>query len=515
MKRDFAIPLLVKMLGWLVLHLLLLALSFWLFFDWQLRLGLDSLLSGATGERLGSLGEVLVRDLQSAPEAEWQDVLDAEAARRGVKLDLWEPHKGPRYDRNLVVPEQIQERFEQALPPEQRIPGRRPPMPRGSLPPGRGMPPPPPAFPGTPVADAAGPGAGGVRPVFLARGDSGDGYWAAIHLSLSVAGLPTPRHEVLMVRSDDLAGGGLFFDLKPWIFGGLAVLVLSLAFWTPVILGITRYLRRLTAVTEQIAGGDFDVRVRGRRNDELGRLGLAVEHMARRLDHLVTGQKRFLGDVAHELCSPLARLRTGLGILEQRLPEGQAGTLASIEEETEEMARLVEEVLAFTRASTRDRRILLKPVELRPLVELAAARECPGKVVSIEMPEAAAVTAEPKLLERAVGNLLRNCARHAGADARVQVVAARTNGNIRLSIADTGPGVPAAELERLFEPFYRPDAARTREQGGSGLGLAIVRSCVDACRGSVAARNRAGGGLVVEITLAAARGEATGAARPD
>jgi two-component system sensor histidine kinase CpxA len=89
-----------------------------------------------------------------------------------------------------------------------------------------------------------------------------------------------------------------------------------------------------------------------------------------------------------------------------------------------------------------------------------------------------------------VANLVRNALRYAGHAGPVQVSAQAQDGHVMLSVSDSGPGVAEGELERLFEPFYRPDSARTREAGGTGLGLAIVRTCVDACGGSVSARNR-------------------------
>src|SRR5205814_8927267 len=95
-------------------------------------------------------------------------------------------------------------------------------------------------------------------------------------------------------------------DLKPWLIFAGAVFVVSLLFWLPLVHSITRALRRLSTATEKIAEGRFDTRVPAQRRDELGQLGHSVNRMAERLDHLVNGQKKFLGDVAHELCSPLA-----------------------------------------------------------------------------------------------------------------------------------------------------------------------------------------------------------------
>ena len=195
--------------------------------------------------------------------------------------------------------------------------------------------------------------------------------------------------------------------------------------------------------------------------------------MAGRLDHFVSGQKRFLGDAAHELCAPLARLRTGLGILEMRLGEADQAALASIESDAQELATLVEEILAFSRAANRAPR--RQPVLLEPLVREIANREGGARAPEIRIPPGLAVVADPTLLGRALGNLVRNARVHAGPEAKVTIDAADTPDFIEIQVTDDGPGVPPEELPRLFEPFYRPDRSRSRDTGGSGLGLAIVR----------------------------------------
>jgi two-component system sensor histidine kinase CpxA len=103
-----------------------------------------------------------------------------------------------------------------------------------------------------------------------------------------------------------------------------------------------------------------------------------------------------------------------------------------------------------------------------------------------------------------VGNLVRNALRYAAHAGPITVTAEQLGAQVRLVIADQGPGVPPEALARLGEPFYRPDAARTREDGGAGLGLAIVRSCIDACRAKVQFRNRTPSGFEAEITLGSA-----------
>jgi two-component system sensor histidine kinase CpxA len=112
--------------------------------------------------------------------------------------------------------------------------------------------------------------------------------------------------------------------------------------------------------------------------------------------------------------------------------------------------------------------------------------------------------AQPDYLFRSLSNLVRNSLRYAGEAGPIEVSAVRNNGAVQITVADSGPGVPEQALEKIFEPFYRLDDSRDRRTGGSGLGLAIVRSCTEACEGSIEARNCSPHGLAVIIKLRAA-----------
>ena len=520
MKRRVRFPLMAKMLLWLCVHLGVLAAAFFIFVAWQLRLGLDSLLSGTAGERLKSVGEEIAGDLRTAPRRSWPDVLKRHQSELGLGLSL-QMNPGlwigpPPENLPVNVDRRIKEfrRPPAARPPrgpDRRGPEGRPgdelgppddPLfaegpPEGGPPGGRGFPPPD-------RLDRVERGIGErprARPDFLVRGDGGNGYWAGIDLPLHEGRQGHPLHGLLVIRAADLSGGGLFFDLKPWSIGGLTVLGLSIVLWAPVFFGITRYLSRLSKTTEAIADGKFDARVGLSRSDELGSLGDSIESMASRLDRLVRGQKRFLGDVAHELCSPLARIRTGLGVLEYGLPPEQKARLESIEEDVSELSQLVSELLAFTKASTAPGSVRLEAVELGPLIQLALSRECPGQRAEVQIPGKLAVLADRSLFARAVANVLRNAARHGGDGCELKISAIRQGDEVELRLSDNGPGVDQADLPRLFEPFYRPDAARTREAGGVGLGLAIVRSALEACGGTVRAESASPNGLCVVFRL--------------
>jgi two-component system sensor histidine kinase CpxA len=226
--------------------------------------------------------------------------------------------------------------------------------------------------------------------------------------------------------------------------------------------------------------------------------------MAARLEAQQHGQKRFLGDVAHELCSPLARLQLATGILADQAPPGLRDTVGDVREEVQQISTLVNELLAFTKAGLQPRAVKLGPVAVEPLAREVAAREAPGHAVHFAFTPDLRVAADADLLRRAVGNLVRNAARYGGPDTPITLTGMAAAGRVTLGVEDEGPGVPAADLDRLGEPFFRPELARTREGGGVGLGLAIVRASVAACGGAVRFANRTPRGLRAELTLAAA-----------
>lgn len=309
----------------------------------------------------------------------------------------------------------------------------------------------------------------------------------------------------LVFASSSITGNGLFFDLKPWLWGIFGALALSALLWLPLVRGVTSAVRETVRATSRISKGRFDVRVDESRADELGELGRSVNQMAVQLDGFVRGQKRFMGDVAHELCSPIARMELGLGILESRVEESALSRLEEVRTELRELSVMVNELLSFSKASLAGEDKPLESVALVDVVRRAASREgLDADEISGPIPAGLKVQAHAELLQRAIANVLRNALVHAPESPSIEVEVERQGEGVILTIADHGPGVPEECLARLFEPFYRVDTSRARETGGTGLGLAIVKTGVDACGGTVQARNREGGGLEVRMELMAA-----------
>lgn len=505
------LPLYGRVLVWFGLNLVLLVALLWILAG--ARLPLETLLASVAGERVQRIADVLVGELSTRPMSEWNQALERAASVYGVEFALFDEREVRLAGNSMVLPEPVRDRLmtgrggRRGFP----MPGRdeRPPWPEGR----------PDGMQGAPGAGRGPGGAGGpgsmggpggpkgppadmLPPRSILRAGVPPAYWAVLHTPvMSVDGGP-PVLGRLVVRADRLVAGGVFLDLRPWWMAGAAVVLLSALWWAPFVGSITRAIRQMTTATEQVAQGRFDVLVRADRGDELGRMGEAINGMAQRLEGMVAGQKRFLGDIAHELCSPLARMEMALGVLEQRADARSRDYVEDVREEVRQMSELVNELLSFSKAGLRSRELPLSAVDVRGLLENVRDRESGGQDrVVVDADPGLVALAEPDLLARAVGNLLRNALRYAGDSGQIRMQARVDGGQVILRVQDDGPGVPPEALSRLTEPFYRPDAARTREQGGVGLGLAIVRTCVEACRGSLALRNREPHGFEGEIRL--------------
>jgi len=326
-----------------------------------------------------------------------------------------------------------------------------------------------------------------------------------VRIPVKIEAVGPPAAGTLIVVSRSAWAFGNLLDPRPVIWAVGISFLISVGWWAPLVIGMTRSIGQLTGATEAIAEGRFETRAGVVRRDEIGQLGESIDQMASRLDSLVNGQRKFLGDVAHELGSPIGRMQVGTSILEDRVPDNLKAAVGDVREEVQAMSALVGELLAFTKAEMRMPSTEMRPVNLLEVVEQAIAREMGDRKVSVEVSPRLEVGADPGLLLRVVGNVIRNASRYAGAEATVKVGASvRGIERVELKIEDNGPGVPEDALVRLGEAFYRPDAARTREAGGFGLGLSIVKSGVAVMGGTVKFGNVRPHGFVVTITLAVA-----------
>jgi two-component system sensor histidine kinase CpxA len=476
MSRRF--PLYAKILLWFFMNLVLLAAVFYLLFRAQFRFGLDWLLS----DRIETADEIIGSELGGEAQSQWDTTLKRFAAgyHNKVRFLAFGGNGELLAGDPVFVPPEVHEQLgRRRLPQPDRMTDENPEPLRG----------PPPLMPPGP-------------PRRFIHTTNPSLYWVILRTVIKPPEQGRPAPLILVAVSESFAGGGLFFEVAPWLGMGAGAVLLSVLLWFPLVRDINRSIAQLTTAANQIAEGRFDVRVDQRRRDELGALGQAINQMASRLNDLVAGQKRFLGDVAHELCSPLAKLRVSLGILDQQAAEDQKPYVAGAEEEAAHMAGLVNELLSFSKMSLMASTIQLRPVPVRETAEKAVRREAaPQARITLDIAADLQVMAEPELLARAVSNLLRNAVRYAGEAGPITLSAQRGREGVLITVADCGPGVPAGELARIFDPFYRVDPSRDRATGGAGLGLAIVKTCVESCGGIVTGRNREPSGLEVTIRL--------------
>ena len=481
------LPLSLKIFLLAFLNVILLAAIFVAFARFQFRLDLSSFLLAPARDRMLSASHQIGLQFVDANRSDWNQILARNSASYSARLFLFDE------DGEQLAGEPV------ALPPLLTDAFHHYGFERGHFRPGaiRG---------GPPFVRQGQPhglkGPSPRRPMEFIKTGNPTGYWFGVEFPLFDSGDLHPTHARLIWRFSSLWFNPLVFDYKPWAAVVLAVVLLSMACWLPFIRGVTRSIRQLTLATGQIAEGQFQVSLPLHRRDELGQLNWSIQQMAERLSGFVHGQKRFLGDIAHELCSPVARMQMAMGILEQRASTEQAEYVADVQAELEHMSTLINELLAFSKAQINTSATALTAVNVAETVSRVLERENSADMrIETDVSSELEVMAHPDYLFRSLANLVRNAIRYAGHAGPIIVSASNGGDHVLISVADSGPGLPDGELENVFKPFYRPEYARQRETGGTGLGLAIVRSCVEACGGSVHCRNRLPKGLIVNICL--------------
>lgn len=277
---------------------------------------------------------------------------------------------------------------------------------------------------------------------------------------------------------------------------------------------LTTPLKKLRSTTNELAEGKLRARVPyklAKRRDEIGQLGRDFNGMAERLESMVLAQQRLLGDISHELRSPLARLGVALGLARQRSGAEIKGPLDRIERESDNLNEMISQLLKLTRLeSGTDGREKTK-VDLSALVREVAedadfeARST-NRSVQLTKVDQCSITGVEELLRSAVENVVRNAVRFTPEGTAVEVSLRTQNSShdkfAVIRVQDQGHGVSDDALEQIFRPFYRTEDARDRQSGGgTGLGLAITERAVRLHGGSVSASNVPDGGLAVELKL--------------
>lgn len=286
----------------------------------------------------------------------------------------------------------------------------------------------------------------------------------------------------------------------------LSVLAIAVVGWV-VARHLAAPLERIQTVVRRVAAGQLDSRVGGElatRNDEYGRLARDFDRMATQIEALVDSRDQLLHDVSHELRAPLSRLRFALELARD---DAAGPSFERADREITRIDALVGQLLSLARLEQPLNRRELQSIDLHELAQDVIEAERPQagqRRVGLQLMQpahAAIASGERESLTRALENLIRNAVRHAPPDSlvevQVQVQEQVEPQEALMCVRDRGPGVPAEDLPRLFEPFFRSRASAGNE--GHGLGLAIVARILRAHRGHAEARLRPGGGLEVSL----------------
>ncbi len=263
------------------------------------------------------------------------------------------------------------------------------------------------------------------------------------------------------------------------------------------------------AATE-LGKGNLATRVKGitQRNDELGQLANSFNQMAEQLQQNQSAQQRLLGDVSHELRSPMTRLQMALGLAQQESTTKSAreNYLQRCQLEIDRLNQMIEEALVLSRLENTLQKIEKKHLDFTDLIQNIIYEEqfvANEKLITITLasPEKIKLFGDQNLLVSAISNVLTNAVKYSPQHSTVKVSLSVDKQLVNLVICDNGIGVPPQSLPQLFTPFYRVNLARDRKSGGTGLGLAIAKQAIIAHQGNIFAKNNATKGLSVTIQL--------------
>jgi signal transduction histidine kinase len=281
--------------------------------------------------------------------------------------------------------------------------------------------------------------------------------------------------------------------------------IMTIAFLSRV---ITIPLIQMKQATEKLSKGDFSVRLQVKGEDELAKLGKAIQTLVRDLEYLKKERNEFLASISHELRTPLTYVKGYADIA--RRPnieeEERAKYLSIIYEEAEHMQKLVKDLFELAKMDQHSFQIQKEPTPLCLFLKKIYEKMYPAfqtKNMSLvyRCDENITVHIDQQRFEQVMMNLLDNALKYSHQGSTVSIDVRMEKKNVMIMISDEGIGIPEADLPHIFERFYRVDKSRSRTGGGTGLGLAIVKEIVEAHGGSISATSQFGKGTNMIITL--------------
>ncbi len=302
---------------------------------------------------------------------------------------------------------------------------------------------------------------------------------------------------------------GLRWNLKPG-FRAVVAAGLALAMVQVLARGMTSPLREMAEAARTMAKGEHGRRVRATSRDEVGELARAFNAMAAELEEVDRVRRDLVANVSHELRTPISALQAVLENLVDGVEPPDAATFKTMLRQIERLGRLVAQLLDLSRLESGTVPLSRRTFLVREILD-EAADECrlhtPDVPIAVSVePPGVTLDADPERVHQVVANLLENAVRHSPPGAPVELAARvstvrGSSDTVVVEVADSGPGISEVDEARVFERFYRSDAARASADGGAGLGLAIASWIVDLHGGSIRLERRKPNGcrMVVEL----------------
>ncbi len=332
----------------------------------------------------------------------------------------------------------------------------------------------------------------------LEEGIPDHGRWTSDRVSHSLARASlkaTPRELQFIQRINRLL-----------LYGALIGAVIALLLGVLLSRTLTRPIRELTQATHAVSEGDLSQQVPVRSNDELGELAQAFNKMSNELSRSINARKQMTADIAHELRTPLSLIIGHAEAVHDGVLPPTRENFEIIREEATRLEHLVNDLRILSLADAGELSINPQTIEPQRLLQDVTSTyqyQAQRKNVSLKLDLASPlppIEVDPGRMTQVFTNILDNALRHTPEGGRIVLSARKINDEVELAIQDSGPGLKAEDLARIFDRFYRTDASRQRD-GGSGLGLAIAKSIVQAHGGQISAESEAGKGLKVIVKL--------------
>ena len=291
------------------------------------------------------------------------------------------------------------------------------------------------------------------------------------------------------------------------IWGALLAVAIALLFTFFLSRRISAPVKTLALAARRLGQGDLSQRVQFKDKGEMGEMAEAFNSMASDLERAEQLRRNMVADAAHELRTPLSNIRGYLEAIRDGIKKPDADTIRSLGEEATLLSRLVDELQELSLAEAGELKLDCQMEDINRLIkETLAAIQTQAKAkeisVAIDLAEdIPAVNADSQRIRQVLRNLLDNAMAHTAKRGTITVTARKQHNYVKVSIIDTGDGIPAEDLPNVFERFYRVDKSRTRASGGSGLGLTIAKRLIEAHGGIIEAQSELGKGSRFTFTL--------------